>query len=283
MKQINSTAPQVVVSAGGRFHAHKLANQLQKKSALKQLFTFDYNASDHNTVNAQFVTTITSCKIINDLFVRFQCSRFFDKARFNIFKDNLFDRIVAKKITSLGQFNLFVGWAHYSLHSITAAKKAGAKVIIESGSCHILEQKKLLDAEYSRWGIQSPSINQHVIDKMCKEYDQADYIMTLSSFARESFIKQGFSESKILMVPCGVDVEFFVGSSPIQPTPQLYTKDVIPGLIGDPEKFPTTQAWIPASAGMTHLLTKNRLRFATAPRYPVTSPLRNCFRRFTGS
>lgn len=215
MKKINSTAPQVVISAGGRFHAHRLANQLQKKSALKQLFTFDYNAADHDTVNAQFVKTITSCKIINDLFLRFQCSRFFDKARFNIFKDNLFDTIVAKKISHLGQFNLFVGWAHYSLHSIAAAKKAGATVIIESGSCHIVEQKMLLDEEYAWWGIESPAINQRVIDKMLAEYKQADYIMTLSSFARNSFIKQGFSEEKILMVPCGVDIEFFKGKNKI--------------------------------------------------------------------
>jgi glycosyltransferase involved in cell wall biosynthesis len=45
---------------------------------------------------------------------------------------------------------------------------------------------------------------------MTQEYAYADYIMTLSSFSRQSFLKRGFPECKILQVPCGFDVEDFV-------------------------------------------------------------------------
>lgn len=204
----------VVVSAGGRFHALQLAGQLQKRDSLQQLFTFDYTQRDTNLVAPSKVKSITSCKIMNDLFVKLQLARFCDKTRFNIFKDNLFDRLVSKQIEHLEGVDLFVGWAHYALATLPAARKAGAKIIIESGSCHILTQQELLMDEYKRWGLSYTPIHERTIKKMLEEYAQADYIMTLSSYAQQSFIDQGIAPEKILKVPCGVDVEFFMNPSP---------------------------------------------------------------------
>lgn len=205
----------VVISAGGRFHAQQLAYQLQMRNSLQKLFTFDYTKRDELNVSPALVQSIASCKIMNDLFVRFQLARFCDKTRFNIFKDNLFDHQVSKKIDQQGSIDLFVGWAHYALQSMPAARRAGAKIIIESGSCHILTQQALLIEEYKRWGLSYPPIHERTIKKMLEEYQQTDYIMTLSSYARNSFIAQGIAPEKVLMVPCGVDVDFFLQQAPI--------------------------------------------------------------------
>lgn len=200
----------IVISAGGRFHALQLAHQLEKRNSLRKLCTFDYTDQDAILVQPKHVHSVTSCKIMNDMFVRLQLARFVNKAHFNVFKDNLFDRLVSKKIARYGSFDLFVGWAHYALNSISAARKAGAKIIIESGSCHILAQQKLLHDEYRKWGLKTTPIDQRTVTKMLQEYQQADYIMTLSSFAQQSFIQQGIAPEKVLKVPCGVDVDFFL-------------------------------------------------------------------------
>ncbi|MFH0898413.1 MAG: glycosyltransferase family 4 protein, partial [bacterium] len=45
--------------------------------------------------------------------------------------------------------------------------------------------------------------------KMIAEYQNADYIMTLSEFSRQSFLRQGIDEKKLLKVPCGIDTYYF--------------------------------------------------------------------------
>lgn len=199
----------VVISAGGRFHAHQLANQLIKRNALGAFFTFDYTSVDRKKIPPHYVHCIKRCKIMNDAFVALQLGRVWDKSRFNVFKDTMFDRCVSKQLNWVEPFDLFVGWAHYSGHSIPAARKAGARIIIESGSCHIQVQQKLLQQEYERWGVPFQPIHAQTVEKMINEYNQADYIMTLSSFAHDSFITQGFVPTKVLKVPCGMNVEYF--------------------------------------------------------------------------
>ncbi len=200
----------VVVSAGGRFHALHLAGQLEKRQLLSHLFSFDYRLSDKNLVDPTYVTIITLCRFLNTVFERCRLAKFFDRSRFNIIKDTLFDKRVAKKLSVLQRNDLFVVWSGYGNKSIPAARKAGAKIIVESGSCHINVQQHILEQEYARWAIPYTPISRAVIDRYCFDYDQADAIMTLSTFAKNSFISQGFDPHKILCVPCGIDVDFFV-------------------------------------------------------------------------
>lgn len=196
----------IIVSAGGRFHAHKLTQQLLKHNASTKLFTFDYTDNDTHTVPRDNVRIVQSCKLINTLFTRLRLERLVNRTHFNAYKDAWFDHCVAQQLTQGKCIDLFVVWANYALESIPVARSKGAKIILESGSCHIKTQQQLLEAEYGRWGVPFAPVAQQTIDRMCAEYEAADYIMTLSTFARQSFIDQGIDENKILMVPCGVDV-----------------------------------------------------------------------------
>jgi glycosyltransferase involved in cell wall biosynthesis len=219
----------IVVSAGGRFHAHHLAHQLALRTSLCQLFTFDYTAQDTH-IPEHLVHVAHISKLLNDSFVRLQAGRFFNTSRFNVFKDNLFDKHVGKRLEALAPFDLFIGWAHYAAHSMPRARAAGAKIIVESGSCHIAAQQRILHEEYRRWGLSYAPIDQRTVEKMCTEYQDADYIMTLSSFARQSFIDQGILPQKVLMVPCGSDVEYF-SSTMILPPQKPKFRVIVVGLV----------------------------------------------------
>lgn len=203
----------VVVSAGGRFHAIHLAHQLQRRNLLKKLYSFSYTRSDKAYVDQNFVHTVNLCKCMDLVFSKLKLARFFNRSIFNSYKDDLFDLIVSEKVKNIGEFDLFVGWANSSLKTLTLAKKMGAISIIESGSCHIVEQNKLIEQEYEKWGVRYKPTCPRVINKMCREYELSDYIMTLSDFSRQSFINQGIPQNKVLKVECGVDVDFFLQNS----------------------------------------------------------------------
>jgi glycosyltransferase involved in cell wall biosynthesis len=210
----------VIISAGGKFHAFKLAQQLHRAGNLHSLFTFDYTRRDQATIPPHKVYNATACKLFNQLILRLRLARFIDKNRLNRIKDNAFDYLISRKLNHVDKIDLFVVWAHYAQRSIPVARAKGAKIIVESGSCHIQTQQQLLEAEYHRWAITAPPIHPRIIQKMTGEYAQADYIMTLSHFARQSFLDHGFAPGHVLLAPCGVDVDFFY--NPQRSTPSKF-------------------------------------------------------------
>jgi glycosyltransferase involved in cell wall biosynthesis len=206
----------VVIAAGGRFHAFHLAHQLEKRNALKKLFTFYYTKTDSNYVSSNLVLNNNFISVLDLSFSKLRFSRFFNSSNFNVFKDNLFDSWQNKKILSEGKIDIFVGWANYFLNSLQNIRKTGAKVIVECGSTHILEQNQLLQSEYENFGLKYCPINKNNITKVLSEYDQSDYIMTCSSFTQNSFIKHGIKKEKILKVPYGVNLDFFVSEKNLE-------------------------------------------------------------------
>lgn len=52
------------------------------------------------------------------------------------------------------------------------------------GSAHILKQKELLEEEYTKFGITSKVVDDRVLEKELREYEEADYIHVLSKFAK---------------------------------------------------------------------------------------------------
>jgi len=199
----------VVVAAGGRFHSLHLSHQLEKRGVLKKLFTGAYTHQDRHYVSENLVQHYRSYAALDQLFFRLHLSSLIPKSAWYVFKDNFFDWMVRKKIKKLGKVDIFVGWAHYFLNSLSYIRKTGAKIIVESGSCHILEQQKFLCDEYKRWGVALTPISQQNIEKMIKEYAASDYIMIPSDFVYQSFLRQGFSNKKLLKVSYGVDVAKF--------------------------------------------------------------------------
>lgn len=207
----------VIVAAGGRFHAVALAAQLAKRNSLEKLITFSYTNADQKVIPHKLVAQSKLCRLVDQSYCKFRLARIIQPSTFNVFKDNLFDRFISAQVAKSKQIDLFVGWAHYVLKSIPLIKKKAQKLIIESGSCHILEQQEILRNAYLQAGLAHEPIHKNNVSKMLQEYEHADYIVTPSSFAQKSFIKHGVNPKKIIVVPCGTDVEFFMQPHKIEP------------------------------------------------------------------
>ncbi len=200
----------VIISAGGRFHAYQLAQQLAQRNSLRNLYTFSHRAKDQSTFDTRLIKNYRLCSWLDWAYFNLRINKFISPSRYNTNKDILFDHWVSKQLKKEEPFDLFVGWANYATKSIPIARKLGAKIIVESGSCHIAAQQKLLQQEYQTHGLMHQPITQRNRERMIQEYHAADYIMTLSSFARKSFIDHGFAPEKILQVACGADIEYFM-------------------------------------------------------------------------
>ncbi len=212
----------VTVSVAGRFHAFHLVEQLQKRGHLQRFITSTLNEKripnrrlpDSLRNDADFLKRVLQVPLPEYLGFAFRQLPVADSQSLSYFvKDNLYDRSALRYITNS---DLFVGWASQSLFQMREAKARGARAIIERGSTHITEQYRLIDEELKRFGVapvQRSSWDRLLEEKQLKEYHEADFIMTPSEFARQSFLARGFDPAKVLKVRYGVDLELFSPSA----------------------------------------------------------------------
>ncbi|MBM3894429.1 glycosyltransferase family 4 protein [Candidatus Dependentiae bacterium] len=207
----------IAVAAGGRFHAFHLAHQLQRYDVLHGLYTASYRQGDENYVPEQKIFYNKSVGFWDNVYNSFGGRYIMNPASWYVMKDRWFDEWFDEKLHEAKDIDIVVGWAHYVEKSIATIKNMGAKLVIESGSMHILEQQRIIQEEAERWGVKPAAINSENCEKMLKEYALADYISVPSSHVKQSFIDQGVSPHKLILTPYGVDVDQFYVSRLEQP------------------------------------------------------------------
>lgn len=208
----------VTVSCAGRFHSFELVEQLEKHGHLLKFITTTVN--EKLITNRKLPESLAQSPDFRKKVIEIAAPEYLGygvrKLPLNnsvessyVLKDNLFDRAAAAHI---GHTDIFVGWAHQSLFQLREAKTRGAKAIIERGSTHIDYQQAVIDAERTKLGLApltGNTVQSLIRDKQLKEYHEADHIMVPSEFSRRTFTERGFSESKVLKNPYGIDVSRF--------------------------------------------------------------------------
>ena len=196
----------IIISVGGRFHAFNLAKQLLKHGFLERLITSypKFEVKKHGIPNDKVISIL-----IKELLERsWKKLPVFLRNIYNpqFLIHEIFDRLASRKIT---KSDIFVSWSSFALHSLRRAKKLGAITVLERGSSHMLEQQRILNEEYDKFGLKVQLVHPKIIEKELKEYEEADYISIPSSFVKRSFLKNGVPESKLIQVPYGVDISAF--------------------------------------------------------------------------
>lgn len=77
------------------------------------------------------------------------------------------------------------------------------------GSAHIREQYRLLAEEEVRGNIKTEKPSDWMISREEREYESADRIVVLSTFALRSFLSRGFRRSKLSLIPLSADYSRF--------------------------------------------------------------------------
>lgn len=198
----------VIISSISRFWAFSLAEQLQKRGYLHKLIVgyFDprRNAKGYD---------IDMRKVVKNpvpIAIEYFASEITPLRRWRLqaqYASSEVHDLWAR--TQLEPCDIFVGWASKSLRTLRRAKNLGAITIVERGSSHILAQKEILEEEYARFGIQTKAIDERIVEKSLREYEEADYISIPSTFVRRTFLEKGVPEEKLIQIPFGVDLRHF--------------------------------------------------------------------------
>lgn len=194
----------------GRFHVLDLARELDKQGFDVKFYSF----------------VPTKRAISFGLPVHCSCSLFYPLLPFlaltKIFRGQQWTtqlRIwVQDRLTALvmRKCDVLIAMSGDFVYAPKKAKAQGSKVIIERGSKHILEQKRILESIPSNKGKKPvPDAN---VKRELECYEIADYISIASEQVKESFTEYNYPVNKLFVNPYGVDLSMF---SPIN-TSKLY-------------------------------------------------------------
>jgi len=193
----------VTIQVPGTFHAFRLAEQLQKKNYLERIITtnphFVVRRYRPENVDLNRIYSIP-VRVIQESFNRIP---YVNQLEFTYYLNRIFEELACRKIDDP---DIFVGWSGSSLKSIRKANEKGIITIVERGSSHIEFQNEILNEEYARFGTYKNIVDNRVIKKELKEYEEADYISIPSEFVKRTFIDNGVDEAKLIKVPYGVDI-----------------------------------------------------------------------------
>src|SRR5680860_731165 len=120
--------------------------------------------------------------------------------------DEAFDRSAARRSEPV---DVLHGFLAYSLHSLRAYRRLGAKILVDTGAAHIGVERELLQEEFNRFGEPQSPMDDAWVRKQEVEYEEADIVVVPSMFVRDSLVSRGIPVTKIEIVRHGIDLQRF--------------------------------------------------------------------------
>jgi glycosyltransferase involved in cell wall biosynthesis len=126
------------------------------------------------------------------------------KLQFRI--NDLFARQAARH---LGRPDLVHAWSGAAEPSLRVARQRGIPTVLERSSAHMLEQCRLLRAEYSSLGLRWAETPSATVERELREYAMADQVFIPSRFVERTFAQEGYIAKRLFLNGLGVDVRSF--------------------------------------------------------------------------
>jgi len=133
--------------------------------------------------------------------------------------------------------DLFHGWSGSSLRSLRYCRERGIVSFMENPAPHFRYSDEIIGAEYDSLGIRwkkDPEVFARFFgfgpDYLQEEYDSAQYLILESTFTRDTFLANGISADKLLVLHRGVDTVRF--RPPEGPRPNRPFRVIFVGALG---------------------------------------------------
>lgn len=123
----------------------------------------------------------------------------------------------------VGDTALFHGWNNMCLGTLRRVNDSGGVTVVERASSHPAVQRRLVEEEYAAHGVEESFIDQRLYDRAVAELSEADAVFVPSEFVYESFVDQGFEESRLRLLPFGVDTGAFTPPADLARTDGEFT------------------------------------------------------------
>lgn len=102
-------------------------------------------------------------------------------------------------------------------HTARKAKTLGYTTVLYGGTPDPRSLLEDIEAEKSAFGLKQIGNNWErswVMERFTEQVAKTDYIIAISDFVKESFIKHGFPADKIFVAPLGVELKMFQATPP---------------------------------------------------------------------
>jgi glycosyltransferase involved in cell wall biosynthesis len=107
-------------------------------------------------------------------------------------------------------YDLLIGYERQCLKSFKRAKRDGKITLLDLASIHAQKQREI-NKQYNNilTGFKPSSLLDTEKEVKAEELEYADYIITLSEFAKNSCIEAGIQKERIFTVQLGIDMDAF--------------------------------------------------------------------------
>lgn len=205
----------IVISTAGRWQLFALARELEKRGHLERIYSgFIWSVLARESVPRAKVTTFPWFRTPYMALGRLP---FALPRRFARWLESMScvaqDAYVARH---LPECDTFIGYDGAGLYTGKEAQRRGYVYITDTGTSHVSFQRNLLREEFGSYGLEYPVENEAIYRRQLEEYTQADAITVPSTFAKDSFICEGFPANRIHVTPYGVRTGHF---SPVSEPP----------------------------------------------------------------
>ncbi len=203
----NKNRPKVDIAVCGRFHYHKYVKYLVEMGSLNKIF-FSYKRKFDFGLEKKYLQNFPIKEYLMYFNIRYL-------KRWRIEKNLLLLHKLWETQVSVHEPKADI--LHIMIHGngekiIEKYKKAGKTVIGEAVNAFPTEQLEIMNKEYEKYDIKKKgTVDSYTEEKMIREFRACDYILTASTFSYNSFVKHGFNEEKLFMIPYGSEAgkEFY--------------------------------------------------------------------------
>jgi glycosyltransferase involved in cell wall biosynthesis len=205
----------IAIVTQGRFHAFDLAKAVLKRGHEVTLFTnYPLWAAKKFGLPGNSVRSFWPHAVLCRLIYKFSNGGLRYDA--SSFLNPIFGRWVAKEIAKRDYdvVHSFSSIAVEWLENCRAKFPGGGAPanLVVRGSAHIETQDDLLREEELRAKRRIERPGQRIVDREKREYQLADRVVILSTFAYNTFLDRGIHKYKLALLPLGVNVDHFRAS-----------------------------------------------------------------------
>lgn len=203
----------IILSCGAQWHTLHQVDALVKNGYLQKFITgISKNKILNNIANInreRIISFYRQRKLFSIL------SKFgYKKHYLNFLNDDFFDYRLSRKLDE--ECDIFHFYNGFGLRTLRKSSIKYKKSVVECG-IHPRFYKTICEEEFSLYGNAKIALDKKYLIKSEKEFEESDIIITNSHFAKESFLKFGYSNNKIKVVPLGVDTSRFFPSKDKKP------------------------------------------------------------------
>jgi glycosyltransferase involved in cell wall biosynthesis len=215
--------PKVAVCHPGRQHSHQLAMALADRGMLAKYITgvpahpgamtiwsrglMGRWLSNYTIdIDSSLVSHILAAPIIRRIAGRFGSPpTAVDWAHRG---DAVFDWLAARQVRKLKP-DIVVCYENAALESFRSAKQMGVTTVLDAASFHHAWQDRFHDP------VESQSAHDRITRRKDEEIGLADFVLTVSDLAKQSYVDAGIDERSICSIPVGAQLTSFTPSSDV--------------------------------------------------------------------